>query len=139
MSKLNLRKVYLYLFSLVGLSLVIVGAVGFINLGLQLTVFRDALQYKYGYMKMPPEPYFIERIPVLEESKELTEEDKAMLRQWKEDYNKWRESQKKGYLPYVENELSREIALLIVGIPLYLYHWNLIKKEEEKLLPPKES
>jgi len=129
MSKISLRKIYLYLFSMVGLILVIIGAVGFINLGLQLTIFRDALQYKYGYLDRPPEPYFLERVNTLKESEELTEQDKEMLKQWEEDYKKWQESQKKGYLPYVENELSRDVALLIVGIPLYLYHWSLIKKE----------
>ena len=138
MSKINLRKIYLYLFSMVGLVLVIIGAVGFINLGLKLTIFRDALQYKYGYLKRPPEPYFLEKVGTLKESEELTEQDKEILKQWKEDYKKWQKSQKKGYLPYVENELSREIALLIVGAPLYLYHWSLIKKEENSL-PSKES
>ncbi len=138
MSKISLRKVYLYLFSMIGLILVIIGAVGFINLGLQLTIFRDALQYKYGYLDRPPEPYFLERVNTLKESEELTEQDKEMLKQWEEDYKKWQESQKKGYLPYVENELSRDVALLIVGIPLYLYHWSLIKKEGASP-PSKES
>lgn len=41
MSKFTIRKIYLYLFSLVGLILIIMGSVGLINLGLQLTFFKD--------------------------------------------------------------------------------------------------
>jgi len=134
MSKFTLRKIYLYLFSLVGLSLIIVGAVGLINLGLQLTFFRSALEYRYGYVQ-PPYPYFLEGIKFDEtvEKIELTEEQKRSLQQWKVEYDTYMTKGKKlGYLPYVSDSFTRNIALLIVGVPVYLYHWGLIKKEHVK-------
>lgn len=131
MAKFNLRKVYLYIFSMLGLVLIVIGAVGLINLGLQLTLFRSSLENRYSYT--PPEPYFLKNVELSEEKVELTEEQKIVLKQWEMDYKNWQENQKKrGYLPYVSESLSRNIALLIVGLPLYMYHWNLIKKDEQK-------
>lgn len=31
-----------------------------------------------------------------------------------------------------QRELSNTLSMLIIGTPLYLYHWNLIKKEGKK-------
>lgn len=134
MSKFTLRKIYLYLFSLVGLSLIIIGTVGFINLGLQLTFFKEALEYRYGVYQ-PPYPYFLEGIKIEEtvEKIELTEEQKKALLQWKAEFDRYQERAKSmGYLPYVADSFTRNLAMLIVGIPVYLYHWGLIKKEHKE-------
>lgn len=131
MSKFTLRKIYLYLFSLVGLSLIIIGAVGLINLGLQLTFFRSALEYRYGYAQ-PPYPYFLDGVKFDErvEKIELTEDQKRALEQWKVEYDNYVSKGKSlGYLPYISDSFTRNIALLIVGVPVYFYHWGLIKKE----------
>ncbi len=131
MAKFNLRKVYLYIFSMLGLILLIIAAVGLINLGLQLTFFRSSLENRYS--NPPPEPYFLKNVELSKEKVELTGEQKEALEQWETDYKDWQENQKsKGYLPYVSESLSRDIALLIVGLPLYMYHWNLVKKDEQK-------
>jgi len=37
-----------------------------------------------------------------------------------------------GYTPYVADTLTRNIALLIVGVPIYIYHWGLVKKEHNR-------
>ena len=134
MSKLTIRKIYLYLFSLVGLSLIIIGSVGLINLGLQLTFFRDALEYKYGYVQ-PPYPYFLESIKFDETINKIesTDEQKQSLEQWKTDYENYKQrAEKMGYTPYIADTLTRNIALLIVGVPIYIYHWGLVKKEHNR-------
>ncbi|MCX8094717.1 MAG: hypothetical protein N3D74_00795 [Caldisericia bacterium] len=134
MSKLTLRKIYLYLFSLVGLTLIIIGTVGFINLGLQLTLFKEALEYKYGVYQ-PPYPYWLEGIKLNEtiEKIELTDEQKKALLQWQTEFERYQEKAKSmGYLPYVADSFTRNLAMLIVGIPVYLYHWGLIKKEHKE-------
>lgn len=30
-----------------------------------------------------------------------------------------------------QRELSGSLSMIIVGLPLYLYHWNIIKKENK--------
>lgn len=134
MSKFTLRKIYLYLFSLVGLSLVIIGTVGFINLGLQLTFFKEALEYRYGVYQ-PPYPYWLDSVKLDEviEKIELTEEQQKTLLQWQTEFKRYLEKSKSlGYLPYVADSFTRNLAILIVGIPVYLYHWGLIKKEHKE-------
>lgn len=134
MSKFTIRKIYLYLFSLVGLILIIMGSVGLINLGLQLTFFRDALEYKYGYVQLPY-PYFLDDLKFDETINkiELTNEQKQSLERWKNDYENYKQKAEKiGYIPYIADTLTRSIALLIVGIPIYIYHWGVIKREHNK-------
>lgn len=134
MSKFTLRKIYLYLFSLVGLSLIIIGTVGFINLGLQLTFFKEALEYRYGVYQ-PPYPYWLDSVKLDEaiEKIELTEEQQKTLLQWQTEFKRYQEKAKSlGYLPYVADSFTRNLAMLIVGIPVYLYHWGLIKKEHKE-------
>lgn len=134
MSKFTLRKIYLYLFSLVGLSLIIIGTVGFINLGLQLTFFKEALEYRYGVYQ-PPYPYWLDSVKLDEaiDKIELTEEQQKTLLQWQTEFKRYQEKAKSlGYLPYVADSFTRNLAMLIVGIPVYLYHWGLIKKEHKE-------
>lgn len=134
MSKFTLRKIYLYLFSLVGLSLIIIGTVGFINLGLQLTFFKEALEYRYGVYQ-PPYPYWLDSVKLDEAINkiELTEEQQKTLLQWQTEFKRYQEKAKSlGYLPYVADSFTRNLAMLIVGIPVYLYHWGLIKKEHKE-------
>lgn len=134
MSKFTLRKIYLYLFSLVGLTLIIIGAVGMINLGLQLTFFRKALEFRYGAYQ-PPYPYFLEGVNLKEvtEKIELTEEQKKSLIQWQTEFENYRKTAKSlGYTPYIYDSFTRNLAMLIVGIPVYLYHWGIIKKEHKE-------
>jgi hypothetical protein len=119
---------------MVGLTLIIIGSVGLINLGLQLTFFRDALEARYGSY-LPPIPYWLESVKLNEavEKIELTEEQKKALLQWEEEYKRYKETSKHlGYFPYLVDSFTRNIAMLIVGIPVYIYHWNLIKKEHRE-------
>lgn len=128
MSKLTVRKIYLYLVSFVGLILIVMGAVGLINLGIRLIFFP--YQAMYGYAP-PPEPSVLREIDLSKEKVELTPEQIQALDQWQKDYQTWQENMGRSYL--IE-PLPHNLSLLIVGLPLYLFHWNIIKKEEKKNL-----
>lgn len=105
---MNLRLLYLYLFSFVGLLIVVIGSIQMVNLGLKLTIFKDADRYYVAT------PMLNEKgIPI--ESKEEIE-----ARQNTEMKNQR------------QRELTNAISMLVVGVPLYLYHWNTIKREKAK-------
>lgn len=139
-----IRTVYLYLFSLVGLALIVIGAVRFIDLGLKIFIFKEADKpesISYG-IPYPPRP-FIEPLPVkgsasgnveLKKTEQVTEEEKQALTQWIKDYQGWQETQSK--IDYVrsrrEREASSALAFIIVGVPLYLYHWSVIIRDRRK-------
>lgn len=116
---LTLRKVYLYLFSIVGLILIIIGSVSIINLGLKTWIFTkadDAMCY-YG-------PRYAG--PMKETGSGQSQEELDKQRAEDERYCKevTRPAQK-------QSQASIAIAQLIVGLPLFAYHWGLIKKENQ--------
>ncbi len=103
------KKVYLYLFSAIGLVIVVIGAVQLISLGLKTWVLTKADVY-YDY---PYKPASIEKETEIQQP---TEEELAEYR--KNDLSSRRQRQ-----------AATAIAMIIVGTPLFLYHWRLARKE----------
>lgn len=116
---LTLRKVYLYLFAIVGLVLIIIGSVSLINLGLKTWIFTkaDNAMCYYG-------PRYIS--PGKDTGTGQSQEELDRQRIEDERYCKevTRPAQK-------QSSASIAIAQLIVGIPLFGYHWMLIRKENQ--------
>ena len=108
--KINLRLLYLYLFSFVGLLVVVIGSIRLVDLGIKVLVFKGADQYEnYPVMQILPEG----------------KTDK--------NYNpeKAQEYQKLENIRQRQRAVSEASAMILVGIPLYLYHWKLIQKEKD--------
>jgi hypothetical protein len=114
---LTLRKVYLYLFAIVGLILVIISLVSFISLGLRTYVFKKADYPCYHNYPVP-----VEKTPGTIQLSE--EEQKRQADLQKQQCEEQRVSDK-------QRQASTALAQLIVGLPLYLYHWMLIRKENQ--------
>lgn len=112
--KLNLRLLYLYLFSFVGLIVSVIGAIRLIELGLKVYVFKDADRYEYARPLIPAEGPKVST----EEAKLQEERDKEL-----QDQETKRQRQR---------EASGALAMLLVGFPLYKYHWGVIQKENKK-------
>jgi hypothetical protein len=108
-----IRKIYLYLFSLIGLVLVVIGCVKLVNLGLKAYVFTKADQiYQYPMMA-----------PVAPDGK-----TPAIAQPSQSDVDAY---QNKQVASQRERDAADSLAMIIVGIPLYLYHWGVIKKDKE--------
>jgi hypothetical protein len=104
--KLNLRILYLYLFSAVGLIIVIFGSINLVNLGLRTFVFPEVDNY---------EVYDVPK-PVGDETMVINKEEQ-MARQRRDTVRNH------------QRQLVDAIATLVVGAPLYLYHWRTIQKD----------
>lgn len=102
--KFSLRLLYLYLFSFVGLLITIIGSIQLIDLGLKTYVFKVS---DYTYY---PEPVKLEGVesPSVEEMKKRNDEESSNQR---------------------KRQISNSLAMILVGAPVYLYHWKTIKKE----------
>ncbi|MBI4250376.1 hypothetical protein HY622_02200 [Candidatus Uhrbacteria bacterium] len=126
-----IRTIYLYLFALIGLALITIGAVRFVNMGLKIFVFTQAEQDQYMRYPELPMPYAVSPLEKAKEDKELSEEERAQVKTYLEEYKKWKEQRDKIDYRLVERhrDASMNIALIIVGLPLYLYHWRTIQKE----------
>mgnify|MGYP000342010364 CR=1 FL=1 len=106
--KLNLRLLYLYLFSFVGLIITVIASIGLLDLALETYVFR-----------VEETSYYQEPAPVREGEDPKISQEEFMIRQ-KEDQSNQR-----------KRKLSNSLASIMVGAPLYLYHWKTIKKEQK--------
>lgn len=134
-----IRTIYLYLFALVGLALLASGTYSFIDLGLRAYVFTAADQ---DYRSAPIAPSLVktddvarvEAIKSCEDQCELTEEQIQQIDAWLIDYQTWQEQDAK--IDYAKSNRQRQassaLARIIVGLPLYLYHWTVIKRDVRK-------
>ncbi|HEX9504320.1 MAG TPA: hypothetical protein VF974_08470 [Patescibacteria group bacterium] len=111
---ITLRKAFLYIFASVGLVLCIIGLVSLINLGLKSYVFTKADNYCYNYAS-PMTP---------DKDGKTIGSTQAQKDEQKKQCEEQRTSNK-------QNQASNAIAMLLVGIPLYAYHWFTIRKDKE--------
>ncbi len=102
----NIRLLYLYLFSFVGLLVLVFGSIRLIELGIKTTLFPDADYYE----SMPPT---IDGKP-MRSQEEQEKLDRAQVKRNR------------------QMELSGAISMVLVGLPLYLYHWRKIHSEMGK-------
>ena len=112
---LTLRKVFLYIFASVGLVLCIIGTVSLINLGLRTYVFTKSDYPCYNEpMKLAPN----------DNSGQTQADLDRQAEQAAKNCEDSRTSEK-------QRSAANAIAMLIVGVPLYVYHWNTIRKDKE--------
>ena len=128
-----IRVAYLYLFALVGLALISIGAVRLVGLGLRSYVFTEAdAEARIYYAPEPPlrvgDPSRIDRLAA---DTTLDDATRSALRDWAAEYERQRQ-QREAVDPVRagrERDAAGAIALLLVGFPLYLYHWRTIRRE----------
>ncbi|MCP6718120.1 MAG: hypothetical protein KJI70_01050 [Patescibacteria group bacterium] len=129
-----IRTIYLYIFALVGLAFLISGAVRFIDMGLKAFIFTKAEEQEKLNFRQPTTFYSVEKVEGLENNESLTEEERALVKEWLADYKVWKEDSSK--VNYVEIQRQRNasssLASILVGLPLYLYHWGIIKEDIRK-------
>ena len=127
-----IRTIYLYLFALLGLVLLTIGGVRFVDMGLKAFIFTKAEEeQRLIYQQTPYTPYPVQQIEELQDEEGLSEEEKATIKQWLADYKDWREKNSK--TDYIitkrHRDASLNLALILIGLPLYFYHWQIIRKE----------
>jgi len=106
-----IRTIYLYIFALVGLILVIIGGVRFLDMGLKMFIFTQADQeYRYDY-----------REPLVKENAEGGKECECPELVSQTDY----------ITQGRHRDASISLSLILVGLPIYLYHWSIIKRESK--------
>lgn len=111
-----IKKIYVYLFSMVGLILIIIGSVSLVNLALKTWVFKNADSvHMYPYEK----PMIEEDTDVVETEKEKEAREAEMV--------EYRESELRSRR---EQQASNAIAMILIGLPLFAYHWRLARREE---------
>jgi hypothetical protein len=113
--KFNIRLIYLYLFSFVGLIVFVIGCVRLVDLGLKVIVFNNA----DIYVSYPISPY-------------MGPDDKRSKEQIFIENEQQQKAQMEESKRNRQREISSSLAMIIVGAPLYLYHWSSIQRESKE-------
>lgn len=132
------RPVYLYLAALIGLVLVAIGGIRLVDLGLRSWIFTAADLEETRDFFQPPLPIALERVQRLPEATdELTAAERELVRQWLDDYRRWQE-RREGIDPVAarrQRTAASSLSLIIIGLPLYGYHWRLIRRGGRRRRP----
>jgi len=126
--------IYLYLMTLVGIIMLVISTVGFLGLGLKEYVLEvkddmafepayectdDALLYSYNEKGIRVAKY--PTLPTAEIDKKKADCEKVA-----------KERNEARHANDVKTQIAEFLAMFIVALPLYLYHWSLIKKDNNK-------
>lgn len=115
-----IKLIYLYLFSLVGLVLIVTGSVRLVDLALKTFVFTKADE-PLIYPQIPP----VTNEQISKDEKTLLEEREKYEKQQMEYERMLRQQEK-------QRTMANSLAMIIVGLPLFLYHWRIIRREDHK-------
>lgn len=111
-----IKKVYLYVVSLISLVIIVVGSIMLINLALKTWVFTKADNNYYPEYQCPqPAPASDKSIAPVP----CNDEEQARLSKQERDN---RVSQK-------QRDAAQAIAMILVASPVFFYHWKLARKE----------
>ena len=131
-----IRKVYLYLVTAITIIVLLIGFIGLINLLLKEYVL-DVKGYqeteRYWECEEPVDMYMKEEmamsdpvaVPVVTEEVGMTDEEMD------ECIAETREQREMQRMNDLKRDLAQYLAMILVALPLYLYHWGVIKKENE--------
>jgi hypothetical protein len=125
-----IRTIYLYVAALVSLIFVAVGTGTILNTVLRAYVFPKA--EKGGYSKCNTEPTIC-NFPEAQKNN-ATENQKAELDKIINDYQKWKNENtgKECYSAERQRSVVDALTMLIIALPICLFHWKLIRKNKEE-------
>ncbi len=118
-----IRRIYLYLFAFIGLVLITIGCVRLVGLGLKTYIFKEADIY-YNYPMAKPAPIPADSTGSLQEAGTTTAREPS-----EKEVKAFEEKQRRSNR---QREAAESIAMIIVGLPLYFYHWRVIRRDKEQ-------
>ncbi len=109
--KFSIRLLYLYLFSFIGLLIAVIGSIRLVDLGLKVYIFGGADTYSYSVPIVAPDGKIASSSPEYERQMKIQQTDENVRQR--------------------KRTMAEALAMIVVGVPLYAYHWSLIKKESK--------
>lgn len=116
-----IKNIYLYLVSFVALMMIIISTADMLNIALRTFIFTKADNYDYyGYPAVCTPTSSTSTTGTLDKGRGecITEEE-----QKKRD-TEMRSSQR-------QRDLVRDISFILVAVPVFAYHWRIVRKREE--------
>ncbi|MFC1747805.1 hypothetical protein ACFL2V_03275 [Pseudomonadota bacterium] len=117
-----IRNVYLYLVAMIGLVVFVIGSIGIIDNILQNYVFQVD---SFTYYRAPLGYDACTRSYVAPEGGQV-ERSEEEIAKCEAKYDEYNEKEAKNE---VKKDFAISIAQLLVGLPLWLFHWGIIQRE----------
>ncbi len=141
-----LRPTYFYFVSLSSLLMMVIAGGFLINIALKTWVFPAAGRFDDNSTQVYPtaeitsaEKGGVQSIVTCGETCGLDEETVSLAEQWSKDYDGWYAQQQKRSNTR-QQQAASAIPYVAVGIPLFLYHWSVVRREAKKnkdqVVPP---
>mgnify|MGYP001563332469 CR=1 FL=1 len=123
----TIKSIYFYLVSFVALMMVVFSSADMINIALRTWVFTAADKDTYAY------PRAVCEVP----APATPTEPKAVPAPTKEECEKqnkeYTQQQEASRIAQKQRDVVRDISMILVGIPLFLIHWKILRSKEENL------
>lgn len=128
------RNAYLYIASLISLLFVAIGVYTLVNTAMKAYVFPKADRGNFSRCnQQPPIPVTI--YTDVENNKQVaTEDQKRQLDNFLADYEKWKKENtgEDCLAADRQSNIADALTMILIALPIYLFHWNIIKKEKEE-------
>ncbi|MBD3251952.1 hypothetical protein GF380_05915 [Candidatus Uhrbacteria bacterium] len=116
-----IKTIYFYLVSLIGLMMVVLPTADLVNIVLKTTIFPKANMEEYRELPCP------DRI-IKAPDGETDEQYQSRV----ERCERSRVNETERLAIRLQKDIVRDLSFLVVGIPLFLYHWITIRKDRKE-------
>ena len=121
-----IKSIYFYSVSLIALMMIVFSTVDLINIGLKTWIFTKADQP--GYIQ----PCDVAAVP----SSPAKDGQAADIQTQLAVCEANTKQQLEQYQTQKQSDAVRDLAFLVVGIPVFAYHWTTIRKEQKEERSP---
>jgi len=116
----HIKKIYLYLVSVIALVIMVIGAIMLLHMALNTWVFTKAdNDYYYESYRCSEPAVTSEADKSVAETPKCTPEDEARMKQEQQE----RKTAQK------QRNASHATAMILVASPVWFFHWRLARKE----------
>lgn len=116
----TIKTLYFYAVSLISLMMIVFSTADLVNIGLKTWIFKKADQNAYP---MPPcELQMISQPGIAQEERDRQIKQCEASRVSESEVNAIQK----------QRDAVRDLAFLVVGIPVFAYHWATIRKEQRE-------
>lgn len=126
----TIKSIYFYLVSFVALMMVVFSTADLINTALRTWVFTKADDFNYGGGRASCETIVG---PVADPKATNTPTREQMIKDCEAQNKLSEEQQKASRVAQRQNSIVRDISMIVVGIPLFLVHWRIVRRKDENL------
>jgi len=127
------RTIYLYTVALISLIFLCVGIGNIVNTSLKAYVFPEA--EKKDYYACNTQPYFLSSVDLQKmKATAPTIDQQTQIDNLLRDYENWQKENTGETCIKAERQKKQVDAstMILIALPLYLFHWRIIKKEKQE-------